>query len=211
MLNFAITLLGLILFIIFGSRTLNDYGFRFVPKIPLFIGEFSKSENKNMSKVNIQDSNLTNSPVIVDSTVNIETKLQKRTLKAYTSTISEALKTKPKAAFRLYYMSNDSEVSNIAGEIRNILLNLDWKEIDHVETTKWPFPDNLGITVLSLQNTEPFTTLLTQISIALNNENVAGKLLTDRENIFTVGNWPAIELPRDMNGIVILISSNPAN
>ena len=42
-LNIIMTLAGLILFVVFGPRVLNDVGFKFVPKIPVpFFGEFSR-------------------------------------------------------------------------------------------------------------------------------------------------------------------------
>lgn len=48
MFNISIAVIGFIVFVVFGFRALNDYGFLWQWKIPLFLGEFSKVSSEVM-------------------------------------------------------------------------------------------------------------------------------------------------------------------
>lgn len=45
MINLVVTLVATLVLVVFGSRTLKDFGFKFVPKIPIpFLGEITKNQ-----------------------------------------------------------------------------------------------------------------------------------------------------------------------
>lgn len=47
MINIVGVIVGLLILLFFGLRTANDFGFKFVPKVTLPFGEFSKGEKVN--------------------------------------------------------------------------------------------------------------------------------------------------------------------
>lgn len=146
---------------------------------------------------------------ITAHTVNVN-KPPKRTIVHSRMKIIEELKKFSAGAYRLHYMSSDTEAANLAHEIDEVLTASGWRKIDPIQRLGGPQLAE-GVTVYIIKDVDPPRTLLNHIYHALGERGVQGELLVDVDNVFKVHGWPPVELPGGMEGVVIFIGPNPYN
>lgn len=145
---------------------------------------------------------------ITAHTVNL--KAPKRTIVHSMMEIIAELKKFPVGAYRLHYMSSDTEATNLANEIDEVLAASGWRKIDPIQRIGGPqLPE--GVTVYMIKNVDPPVTLLNYIYRALGGRGVQGEVLVGVDNVFKVHGWSPVDLSAGMEGVVILIGPNPDN
>ncbi|MEI7513216.1 MAG: hypothetical protein WCJ74_01175 [bacterium] len=168
-----------------------------------------KSENQTGDIINLKDQAVFSKNQVGGQTAHtiINNKTPDRRIKN-ADTIINTLKKYPIAAYRLHYSPNDTEVRNLVKEIDNILLKIGWNKIDPIQRLAGPALPN-GVTIFMLKPSESFIELNNQLYQSLGNKGVEGQVLQDLDNIFKIHGWPAIELPKNIEGVVIFVGPNP--
>lgn len=163
-------------------------------------------EEPATNKIGINITSINQSGGITAHTVNF--KAPKRTIVPSMMEITDKLKTLPAGAYRLHYMSSDTEAANLAHEIDKVLATSGWRTIGPIQRIGGPqLPE--GVTVYMIKHVDPSITLFNYIYRALEERGVQGEVLVDVDNVFKVHGWPPVELPAGMEGVVIFIGPNP--